>query len=550
MELTKEKEFDKKALTQQINRVLGKGVISTSLLAMGFAPTVQAYEQNKASGAKTTIASSDRILQPLNLSTGEGSKFDRSSTINNRRSAVNTIGALRKSEDFVAIQNMQRNLGISMDGGQTNNQWDEVLSKGILFANRDKASLALDLSSGQVASSPQIQMTLQQPMVLSLHDPQNDVGTIILIESKRHSDGSATMYQRFIGPRYFDEVADGGGLSEKEHEIMESVFDGNIAEGHKNTGKYRHSFTQINSRGLMTIAGLVMQRHGATLGLHTNHFLDKNYWKTESGTFRVTITHHMETLIKPNWQILVPRDEMEGGLYPFFTLKKDNGEYTNVVGGINVLSTEDFASSFDFDPFLIDYRKKKEKGWSGFAMAIFAAIAVVAIVATGGALGVIAPSISPMIAGALTFGVVGGVSLASGTFSSMTTTSAGNFTSVTDKKSTEAPDGFFEQSNAIARQITLDGALDSSSQSTGRTNRAIVDQWSHLVDPIYTNGSSDNQYEYKGVNINIQEKPDTSKMFDNIHDNPDYGNNSNACSGLFVFVRPGGRCSSHPGRNQ
>lgn len=506
--------FQKKPLPERIMTTVMKGALSTSLLAVGFAPTVQAYEQAKASGAES-IAPRNFDFQPMLSKEDVG--------LTSRRSQVNRVGDIGRSMDYMTIEEMERNLAVN--DPTTALDFDEILAKGILSMNRDKVSMELNFNSAEVASSPHIQKTLEQPMVMSMYDPINDIGTIVLMESKRHSDGSAKMYQRFIGPSYFDRKSDGGGLTDMQYETMVGEFGQNPAEAHKGTGQLNHSFTSITANGLATLAGLIMHHKRSTFGLHINNIPLQRYWKTESGSFRVTITHHLESKVKPEVFMIVPRYGFQGGSHPMYTIDQPEGTRL-VFSGVTLLNATDAASSFGLDPYLLDYTTKKEKGWSGIAVAIFAAISVAAVIATGGALGVIAPgAISATQAAAFTFGVVAGVSAVSGTLFDKTTTSALNVTSVTETDSNKSWIDKFEKPNAKYRGVVLDGPtsqryLDVDIPTGRMLNRQIISEWHNHIDPLYN--IQDSKYDYREPNLQVQARPDPDEFFDNPLDNPNY----------------------------
>lgn len=511
------KVFQRKPLPERIMTTVMKGALSTSLLAVGFAPTVQAYEQGKTSGA-TSVAPRGFDFQPILKREDVG--------LTPRRTQVNNVGQLNRSTDYVTIQEMERNIA-SNDPTEALD-FDKILAKGILEMNRDKVSMELNFNSAEVSSSPSIQKTLEQPTVLAIYDPKNAVGTIVLMESKRHSDGSATMNQRFISPSYFDRKSDGGGLTDMQYETMVGKLGQNPAEDHRGVGELGHTYTSITPIGLATLAGLVMHHKSATFGLLINNIPNQRYWKTESGSFRVTITHHLESKIKPEVSMIVPRYGFQGGSHPMYTIDQPEGTRL-VFGGVTLLSATEAASSFDLDPYLLDYTNKKEKGWSGIAVAIFSAIAVAAVVMTGGALGVIAPgAISATQAAAFTFGVVAGVSAVSGTLFDKTTTSPLNVTSVADEDSDTNWSDKFELPNAKYRGVVLDGPtsqryLDVDIPTGRMLDRQVISDWHNHIDPLYN--IQDSKYDYREPNLNIQQRPDPNEFFDNPLDNPNYSEN-------------------------
>lgn len=526
----KERVDSKNKLTQ-LDLIAKKTALVTAIGALGLAPTVQAFEGARSSGFQTQGFEFEPLL---------GREDVGLSSLSSRRSEVNRVGELGRSMDYMSIEEMERNLAVR-EGDENALDFDTILARGILYMNRDVASMELNFSASEVASSPHIQMTLEQPMVLSIYDPVNDIGTIVKMESKRHSDGSARMYQRFIGPSFFDRISDGGGLTDMQYETMKSVLGSNPAEDHRGSGERRHAFSSITPTALATLAGLVMHNSGATFGLHINNIPEQRYWKTKRGRIRVKITHHLESKVRPDISMIVPRTGFVGGMYPMYTRDQGDGTERLIFGGVKLLDVTDAGSSFDLDPYLLDYRTKTERGWSGIAVAIFAAIAVAAVVATGGALGVaVLGGISPGVAAAFTFGVVAGVSAASGTLFDKATTSLPNVTSVTSKDSGKNWSGHFEQANRKYRDLILNGPLNErysgvNIPTSRQINRQIVSQWHHHIDPLYDIQGAG--FEYRPPQLNVQQRPQPSEFFNNIHDNPNFNNRKRYCgSGLFISI--------------
>jgi hypothetical protein len=526
------KAFLKKPLPERIKSTAMKGALSTSLLAIAFTPTVQAYEQAKASGARTVT----RVLndyEPILNSSSRDYTLDP-----NRRSIIENVGSLGRSQQPVAIQRMDRNMAsIIQSTGAVD--LDALMNSGVANYNKDKGVLSINMAEDHASNSAFIQMTQQQPLVISAYEPANEMGTIVLIESKRHSDGSATMYMRFISPRYFDEKSSGGGLTEMEHQTMIEQLGRNPVEGNKSGGRYDHSFTSITSIGLQTVAGLVMQRHGGTLGLHTDYNPDVRTWETESGNaFRKKITTHLAVDLHPNWMMLVPKGEFDNGIHPFFTIDND-GETVLVNGGVMSMPVSEFASSFPMDEFQVYYDSMTKTAWTGITLILVTFVIAFATAGVGALAGTQFIGLSVTQVAAISAGVVAGVSAYSGTLTDGVTTSLGNVTAVTNKDSTKGYGGFGDKWHNRLRDINLEGPMSNRYQRAGQFTKEKADEWSHLIDPVYS--WNKDSVTYQGTNMKVQPKPDEDKMFDNPYDNPNYGNN--ACKRIFFGISGGGFCT-------
>ena len=530
-EVEADKVFQKKPLPDRIKTTVMKGVLSSSLLAMGFAPTVQAYEQAKASGAES-VAPRDFNFQPILSSSSENYILNP-----DRRTIVENVGSLGRSQQPVAIQQMDRNIAsIIQSTGAID--LDALMNSGIANYNRDKGILSIIMAKDHASTNSFIQMTQQQPLVISAYDPANEMGTIVLVESKRHSDGSATMYMRFIGPRYFDKKSAGGSLSEMEYKTMIDQLGRNPVEGNKSGDRYDHSFTSITSIGLQTVAGLVMQRHGGTLGLHTDYNPDVRTWETESGNaFRKKITTHLAVDLHPNWMMLVPKGEFDNGIHPFFTIDND-GETVLVNGGIMSMPVSEFASSFPMEEFEVYYDSMTKTAWTGITIILVTFVITFATAGAGTMMGAYLGGLNSLQVAAIAAGTVGGVSAYSGTLTEGITTSLGNVTAVTDKDSTKGYGDFGDKWHNRLRDINLEGPMSNRYQRAGQFTKEKTDEWSHLIDPVYT--WNKDSVTFQGTNMKVQPKPDEDKMFDNPYDNPNYGNN--ACKRLFFGSLGGGYC--------
>ncbi|MCH4812843.1 hypothetical protein [Vreelandella neptunia] len=530
----KEKEknsFKIKPLSQNINTILKKNVLALSLLATAFAPAVQAYEQTKSSGARMVKPLS---VKPLSMNSSLSSGYTPSP---DRRTSVNKVGSLGFSQQRVTIDKMDRNLASIIERTGIVDL-DALMESGIASYNDDKSILSINIASDHASSNSFIETTRMQPLVISAYDPANEMGNIILIESKRHSDGSASMTMRFIGPSYFDNKSTGGGLTDKQHETMTEVYGGNPTEAFRAEGEYSHSFTSITSMGLQTVAGLVMQGSGATLGLHTDYYPDVRTWETTSGgPFVKKITVHVEVKLDPHWKMLVPGAELEGGYYPMYTYSQGGNEIL-VNGGVMAMPVADYASSFPLDKFVIYYDKESQTALTGLSLIIITFAITWATAGAGAYFGVSLAGLSPLATASVAAGISAGFTIASGNLTQGVTTSPLNLTAVTDKDSTKRYGEFGDKWHNTARNINNEGALSDGYQSSSQFNKEKVDQWDHLVDPMYDLQPED--YILNETNLRKQVRPDPEKMFDNKYDNPNHGNNS--CRRFALALVGGSMC--------
>lgn len=523
------KIFYKKQLSQKIKEVSFKGIVATGLLATGFAPTIQAYDQANSGGAKT-VTRDLNSYQPVLGQTNTYVKKGDYTLDPDRRTSVEKFGKLGTSKDPVAMQRMDRNMASIIESTGALDL-DALMDSGVANYNRDKGVMEMNIASDYASNNSFIQMTQQQPLVISAYEPANEMGTIILIESKRHSDGSATMYMRFISPSYFDEVGAGGSLSKMEHQTMIDQLGSNPVEGNKTDGRYDHSFTSITSLGLQTIAGIIMQRHGGTLGLHTDYLPDVRTWETTSGgPFREKTTYHLAVDLEPKWNMLVPRGEFNNGTNPFFTID-NGGEKALVNSGITSIPVSEFSTSFPTNEFEVYYDKKSETAFTGIAMVVVTFAITFATAGAGALAGIGTGGLNAFQAASITAGVIGGVSAVSGTLTDGVSSSLGNITAVTDKDSSKGYSDFNDKWHNRLRNINLEGPTSGRYEKSGKLNKEKADEWSDLIDPAYS-WNKDNS-SFQGTNLNTQTKPDESDMFDNKYDNPNYSNF--VCSSIYIL---------------
>lgn len=518
-----------------LKRVFNKTILSTALLATAFAPTVQAYEQTKSSGARMVKPLS---VKPLSMNSSLNSGYTPSP---DRRTSVNKVGNLGFSQQRVTIDKMDKNLASIIERTGIVDL-DALMESGIASYNDDKSILSINIASDHASSNSFIETTRMQPLVISAYDPANEMGNIILIEAQRHSDGSATMSMRFIGPRYFDNKSAGGGLNDIQHKSITEVYGRNPTEDFKADGEYAHSFTSITSIGLQTVAGLVMQESSATLGLHTDYYPDVRTWETTSGgPFVEKVTVHVEVKLDPNWRMLIPGSELEGGSYPMYTYSH-GGKEILVNGGVMSMPVADFASSFPLDEFVIYYAKESQTALTGLSLIL---ITFALTWATAGAgtfvTGMALPGgLTPLGLATVSAGISAGFTIASGNLTQGVTTSPLNLTAVTDKDSTKKYGDFGDKWHNTARDINNEGALSDGYQSSSQFNKEKVDQWDHLVDPMYDLQPED--FILNDTNLRKQVRPDPEKMFDNKYDNPNHGNNSCRMLALALALVAGNMC--------
>ncbi|WP_133155037.1 hypothetical protein [Billgrantia endophytica] len=521
----KVREVDK-PLTQNVSEIFKKNILVVSLLATGFAPTVQAYEQGKQSGSLST---SPMNTQPLSVAPLSSAPVENLT----RRSAIERTDSLNRSQQPVLIEQMDRNLAEQIQSTGLIDM-EELLSRGIASYNDDRSVMSLNVASKHASSNAFIQMVQAQSLVISAFDPSNDVGTIILVESQRHSDGSATLTMRHISPRYFDRISDGGSLTDTQYQTMIDVLGDNPASGNRTGGRFDHSFTRITANGLMTLSGLVMQRNGGTLGLHTNYNPDVRTWETTSGNaFRKKTTTHIAVDLHPDWMMLVPKGQVEGGVHPMFTIDHD-GETILVNGGVTALSVADFASSFPLDEFEIFYDSMTKTSWTGLSLVLVTFVVAFATAGAGAFAGAYYGGLTVTQVAAISAGVVAGVSAASGTLNEGVTTSLGNIPAVTNTNPAKAHSEFGDRWQEEARSINLEGPTSSRYRASGQYNQRIIDDWHHLIDPTYTWHDGSHSFEYRQPDLKVQSRPDQDRMFDNPHDNPNY--HRNVCRNSFGLV--------------
>lgn len=260
-----------------------------------------------------------------------------------------------------------------------------LLDSGIANLNDDVGLLEVHLTAEDAKTSPIIRLTRSEPVVMAVQDPQHDRSVIQVISSKRHSDGSATVRQKTISPDDFKPKSSGGMLTNKQHEILVGAYGGSNPADVFNGEIGDNVWYGTGSMETQAVMGLIMQFLGATHGYYVLLEPSVRSWTTSSGgPFTKKITTHVESHITPHWTFITPLDvgsDYGAPNMPLFQIKgQDNQNYT-VRGGVNAFNvgpTNNFTSSRE----LLDYEKKTESGFSGFAL-VFTAVVIGAL--TGGA---------------------------------------------------------------------------------------------------------------------------------------------------------------------
>jgi hypothetical protein len=274
---------------------------------------------------------------------------------------------------------------IKQQQNKNNNSIMNLLDSGIANLNNDVGLLEVHLSAEEAKTSPVIRLTRSEPVVMAVEDSQHDRSVIQVISSKRHSDGSATVRQKTISPDDFKPKSSGGMLTDKQHEILVGAYGGSNPADVFNGRTGDNVWYGTDPVNTQTIMGLVMQFLGATHGYYVVLEPSVRSWTTSSGgPFTKKITTHVESHITPHWTFLTPLDvgsDYGSPNMPLFQIKgQDNQNYT-VRGGVNAFSVGP-TNNFNTSRELLDYQKKTQSGFTGFAL-VFTAIAIGAL--TGGA---------------------------------------------------------------------------------------------------------------------------------------------------------------------
>ncbi|GHB12842.1 hypothetical protein [Salinicola rhizosphaerae] len=269
-----------------------------------------------------------------------------------------------------------------VDYGDTSFNLNKFIQAGKVNINNDFSIVTTQLSPEEVATSSIVSFTNNQPVVMGMFDGANDMGTIVVVNMKRHPDGSATLYQRFVSPYYFDSREDGGEMSKAQMEIINDRFGGNPFENFKTTeDEYKRSFVKIKPYGLQTAMGIFAQHMGATVGVFCYLEPRVRVWTTSSGgPFRKKITTHVEARFKPSWALMTPADignDFGTVEKPFYILK--NGK--TVISGMNIHPVDDgknphygepgeskYMSSFPQEDIVVFYDKRSKSGWTGITL--------------------------------------------------------------------------------------------------------------------------------------------------------------------------------------
>lgn len=511
-------------------QILRKSMLAATISAMGVSPVIYAYEQSPTAapivGDNNFYGGDSSLIEPISIPEISGQVFPRRTQVNQ------AVDVKHIQQNMTQSSNMNRNI---IDQGDIENLFDSGVAKFNDAKDLITLSLGADVATANVEF---IEMTQKQPMVFASFDPTNSIGTIVMVSSHRNSDGSAELYYNYISPNYFEPKSAGGNLSQQEYNSMMGQIGQNPAQDNKPTdgsAKYQHTFASVTEMGMLTFAGLIMQQEGATLGFYTRYDPSVRNWETKSGNmFKKTITYHVEASLTPDWKVLLPKGSgssdtnLVGGSQPFFSLP----DGTLVSSGIQVIDAENYASSLDLGKFVIRYDNKKESSFTGLAMAAFAFAITALTFGAGAFLGVAAlSSVGPLTAGAIAGGVIGGVSLMSGTLTDPVSSGFINITAVTDEKSFDSYGDFGEKwKNTVRDKIALGPLNSDRNYDTGKTagdidpvavhQREIVGRWDNLVDPEFEEAQATGK-------INGLTPVDTDTMFDNKYDNPDFGKKYN-----------------------
>lgn len=361
-----------------------------------------------------------------------------------------------------------------------------LLDSGIAHLNDDVGLLEVHLTAEDAKTSPIIRLTRNEPVVMAVEDAQHDRAVIQAISSQRHSDGSATVRQKTIGPDDFKPKSSGGMLTNKQYQILLSAYGGSNPADVFNGRRGEHIWFGTDPINTQAMMGLIMQHLGATHGYYVLLEPSVRTWTTTSGgPFKKKITTHVESHITPHWTFLTPIDV--GADYgapntPLFQIKgQDNKNYV-VRSGVNAFSIGP-THNFNTGKELLDYERKTKSGFTGFAL-VFAAVVVGVL--TGGA-GLVAGL------GAIGGGAVGGAAALAGLTISgaeLHQPVAGDFGDLLLKTSTAGLDvrnknlesGFGNRWRHKLVDHVKDGPIDGKKEFNKEMTRELR-QWNTIVRP-------------------------------------------------------------------
>lgn len=362
-----------------------------------------------------------------------------------------------------------------------------ILDSGIANMNEDVGVLEVYLTASEAKTSPIIELTREEPVVMAVEDAQHDRATIQAISSQRHSDGSATVKQKTINPDDFKRKSEGGMLTDKQYEILISAYGGaNPADVFNGQGGNRNTWYGVDSHETQTMMGLIMQFLGATHGYYVLLEPQVRSWTTSSGgPLTKKITTHVEAHVKPHWTFLTPIDV--GSNYgtpniPLFQIKgKDNKTYV-VRGGVNAFAigpTNNFNTGREF----LHYEKESQTGFTGFAL-VLAAVAVGVLTGGAGLIGAFgAASGGAMAGGAALAGLtISGAELhdpvADGLDGLLLQTAAAGL----DSRKKDLETGFGNNWRHELIDVMEDGPLDGS-KAFNNDMRRELNQWDTIIKP-------------------------------------------------------------------
>lgn len=464
----------------------------------------------------------------------------------------NSIDFSKRGNGIVSANKTRKNL-INQDLVVQDSEFED------LKISETNDLITITLNEEQVSNNiGLIEKTQHSPLVFANYDPSNAIGTIVKISSHRNSDGSAELSYKYISPRYFNKKSAEdpyAGLSEQQYRVMESQYGGNPAEEHipdkskLDDQRFDHAFYKVSEMGMLTFAGLVMKQENSTLGYYTRYQANVRTWKKKKKkVFTVKIYYHVAAELEPHWKVLLPigsstendiiggttESTIQGGNQPFFVTEKPNGEKVLVNSGIQVLNTDERASSVDTSPFEIYHHRKSKTGLSNLTIILITGSLGAVSLGAGGAIGIaLGGSISDNIVDVMRDGLANSISIVDGLTFDVLSNGFDSVKSSIDIDSYKSSYDFTTRWKLASKQKITNGPLVRNQVADSDTNTAIytgnrgklgndnvvdfnigeVNKWDDIIDPMF------NKFD---LNRNIQEKAsvDLHKMFDNPYDNP------------------------------
>lgn len=272
-----------------------------------------------------------------------------------------------------------------------------ILEQGRANLNEDVGLLEIQLTAKEARTSPVIQLTRNEPVLMAVEDGQHGIAVIQAISSQRHSDGSATVRQKTISPSDFNRQSSGGMLTDMQYRTFIEAYGGfnPMSLFGKLNDHGDHVWYNSKPHEIQTVMGVLMKHLGATHGYYVLLEPQVESWKTtkkKSGGLRKEVTTHVEAHMTPHWSMLLPVDigvGYGGEPNPAFFQFRHGGNTYAMHGGVNVLAvgpTHDFNVSKEH----IFYDKRSKTGWTGFAL-VLASIAIGALTGGAGLIGSLGP---------------------------------------------------------------------------------------------------------------------------------------------------------------